>query len=820
MQAETTKLRALRPGILGLAVTCALAMAPAGAVGLGGIEVQSKLNEPFVAEIPLNVDYRGQLDDMVVHMASPEAFEAVGLQRPHDMSANLVFKVTRNARGEAVVRVTTPQKMTDPYVSFLLEVEWGNGKMVREYTAMLEPPHVVEVPHAAISAPTVSSTPMPAPTVSPPVVKPVEPQRSPAAAPASPAPSAAQQSATPPPPAAAAAPAPEPAAQPSAPEPVAPMPAPEPVASTPPAEPAPPPAPPPEPAPAPPLPPPVAATPPPPPPPAASAATGKSTLTVDRGQTLSSIAGQMQTPGVSLNRVMIALQRANPDAFVDGNINRLKAGAELRVPDAQAMAAITPDEANALVHEQVESWRHGAQPTPQLQPVEGAAAATAHADDAPSTPSAAAAPRRASARSRVAGAGDPPGQPRGARLEILPPAGNAGGSSQSGSSRGGSGSEVRAELAQNREDLASRQAEIKDLKAHVADLEKIKADSQKLLSLKDSQMAALQARLAELEKKDAQATASPASSAAGSPASSASAASPSIAAAAEAAPASSASAAPAAAVASPAAAVAATPAKAATPAPVHPAPPPPEGTPWYLRPFVLIGGGLLLFAGLLGLMLRRPAKEEPEPRRRNFDVGELAASLPRARAEVAPIVAPVAHEDVEASKVTAEVPILDAAPPVVAAPTAASQAIAAAVASPVQPQPASAEPVPPTPPSAVAVESNAVAVARASEPGETIAPVPEPPREPAPRQESAPVQQAWDMSPQAVTQLQTVTAAASKPAANKGALSVPQRIAAARTCIENGDIDNARALLEAALIDGNAAQQEEAFSLLDMIDSW
>ncbi|MBS0194458.1 MAG: hypothetical protein JSR34_09440 [Proteobacteria bacterium] len=801
MRRDPSKLRELRPAILGMAVTCALAAAQVGAVGLGGIEVQSKLNEPFVAEIPLNLDYRGQMDDMVVHMASPEAFEAVGLQRPHDMSANLVFKVTRNARGEAVVRVSTPQRMTDPYVSFLLEVEWGSGKMVREYTAMLEPPHVAEVPHAAISAPTVTSTPMPAPTVSPPVVKAVEPA-SPIAAPPTPATPAPATAAQPPAPAPVAAtppaPEPEPAAQPSTPTPA--MPAPEPIATTPPPEPAPLPPSPSE------APPPVAAT----PPPLPAAPASKSTLSVDRGQTLSSIAGQMQTPGVSLNRVMIALQRANPDAFVGGNINRLKAGVELRVPDAAAMAAITPDEANALVHEQVESWRHGAQPTPQLQPVEGAAAAAAHAADTATSSADAAAPRRASASARLAKAGDPPGQPRGARLEILPPAGNAGGSSQSGSSRGGSGSEVRAELAQSREDLAARQAEIKDLKAHVADLEKIKTDSQKLLSLKDSQMAALQARLAELEKKDAQAAASPANPAAASPVASAS--TTADVSAAQTSPASPAAASPATVA---AASPAASPAKATPPARTPPVVPPPPATPWYLRPFVLIGGGLLLFAGLLGLMLRRPAKEEPEPRRRNFDVSELAAGLPRARTAVAPVVATDAAEKADASKVTTELPILESAPSAVTEVATAAPAVAVPTSSPA---PVVAPAPTPAPVGAPVPNLSSVEPATASVPPSAAEPC-------AVQVSAAPAAKVVEPWPDLPTQpsvkpMASATAAAPPVQPAGGKWTVPQRIEAARTYIENGDIDNARAMLEAALIDGNASQQEEAFSLLDMIDSW
>lgn len=777
MQCDRSNSRGRRPGILVAAVTCALAASQVQAVGLGGIEVKSKLNEPFVAEIPLNVDYRGQMDEMSVHLASPEEFERVGLQRPAQMSANLMFKVTRNARGEAVVLVTTPQKMTDPYVSFLLDVEWGNGKMVREYTAMLEPPHVTEVPHVSISAPTVATTPMPAPSVSPPEAHAVEPsappaENSPPAAAATAAPTSAASDAS-------ADTAPPPSSSPSPASSV--EPAPEPVASTPPPEAVPPPPPPaPEPMPAP-----QVSTPPPAPPPAPVASSPDS-ITVGRGQTLSAIAAGIDPDGVSRNRVMIALQRANPDAFINGNINLMRAGAVLRIPDADAMRAITPDEANALVREQVESWRRGHGAAPQLQPVEGgthAAAATAATASAAAV--AGSAHGSVASTSTPAAAGKRPSGPHGARLEILPPAGQAGGQGQSGSAEGGAGSELRAQLAQSKEDLAARQAEIRDLKAHVADLEKIKTDSAKMIALKDSQMAALQARLAELEKKDAAAqtgsaaspavTAAPASNAADASASAASAASPAT-------PASPA-------VASPAAAVA----KNKAPTPAGRAAPPQVPTPWYTHAYVLVGGGLLLFAGLLGLMLRRPGKggEAPRrsakaaaaPRRRNFDMTPSASRMQAAGAFAAvpsattePVAAAAQTVD-ESSRVTAEV--------------AAS------------PSHWVEEPAPePQVPVGSGAQDDAVqdGVLEAEQPADRVESM-APEAYPAPEPVEAPSVPAVQPPPD-------------------GQWTVPARIEAARTCIENGDIDSARTMLEAALIDGNAAQQEEAFKLLDMIDSW
>ena len=78
---------AYKSGPLWIAVTCALASMQAQAVGLGTIEVKSKLAQPFVAEIPLTINSSDEADGLVVRLASPEAFERVGLERPNDLSA-------------------------------------------------------------------------------------------------------------------------------------------------------------------------------------------------------------------------------------------------------------------------------------------------------------------------------------------------------------------------------------------------------------------------------------------------------------------------------------------------------------------------------------------------------------------------------------------------------------------------------------------------------------------------------------------------------------------------------------------------------------
>lgn len=670
-----------------LAVALALGVvSQAQAIGLGAIEVKSPLGKPFVAEIPITLSTPNEADDLSVRLASPEAFARVGLERPNELSANLQFSIGKNARGEPVVRISTPQPMTDPYVSFLLEADWGRGKMVREYTALLDPPRTTVIRRVPIAAPVVRSTPMPMPMPQPtPVVVPTMPATVAPTVPVPPAPPpVAIAPATPSEPVAAApivesppeplvaAPMeiPPPIPVPPAPAAMPEEPAPPPI-TTAPAMPEPPPAPvapEPEPAAAPPAPPsePVAPTPTPevaeaptPPAPKSRAPTPPAkpdTHTVARGETLAHIAGGVHGEA-SLNRMMIALQRANPDAFIDQNINLLKSGSVLRIPANDEVQTLTADEANLLVQQQVESWRQSAQPPLQptaetveiARPAEKPAPASVAveskaAEPAPETVKPAA-PRASKPKRVIAKASTPkpasetaaPAKPEPAQsvaskpavahvarahLEIVPPMGGGARGSQTGASAGGSGSELRAELAQTKEDLATRNAEVGELKSRVADLEKMQQDNQSLLSMKDSKLAAMQQRLAELEKNAAATTpaTSPGSTTPAAPAIATSAT-----------PATAAASTPTATTPPPVAATAAPkPASTAKPIVAPPAAPVLE-TPWFQRPLVLIGGALLLLGGLLGLMLRR-RRPDDAGRASRYSSGTLAASLASARA--------------------------------------------------------------------------------------------------------------------------------------------------------------------------------------------
>ena len=388
----------------------ALASSSAMALGLGDIRVLSRPGQPLVAEIPIISADPSELQNLRVGLASPVTFERVGLQRPTGLVSELQFELTRTAQGRAVVRVTSASPVETPALAFLIEADWGQGRLVREYSALMDAPTSA----VALSEPEIEA---PAGAMSNAIIR--EPQAVPAQLP--------PETST-----AAAAPAPAPAAR---------------TANT--------------------------ASPRAPGPEATGAA---GDIAVRQGQTLSQIAQSLAVgQQISRERAMIALLRANPEAFIRGNINLLKQGAVLRVPDAASLAAVDGSEAAAMVREHAAQWRQS-RTLPQPAAADSSVAAA--------TP----APAAAAARSS------------GARLEIAPAvaAAAATAGSTTGTGDGNEGDMLGNEqLRQAREDVATRDAEIDELKQRVADLEKLKAQQQALVSLKDTEIAAAQARLAD-----------------------------------------------------------------------------------------------------------------------------------------------------------------------------------------------------------------------------------------------------------------------------------------------------------------------------------
>ncbi|KFA22154.1 ferrous iron transporter B, partial [Xanthomonas vasicola pv. musacearum NCPPB 4394] len=123
------------------------------ALGLGDIRVLSKPGQPLVAEIPVISNEPGELDNARVALASATTFARVGLERPQGLVGNLQFQFAQDARGRAVIRVTSSQAVDQPAINFLIEVEWDQGRLVREYSALVDAPSTA----AAIAEPAIQA---------------------------------------------------------------------------------------------------------------------------------------------------------------------------------------------------------------------------------------------------------------------------------------------------------------------------------------------------------------------------------------------------------------------------------------------------------------------------------------------------------------------------------------------------------------------------------------------------------------------------------------------------------------------------------------
>lgn len=277
----------------------------AHAAGLGKLTVNSALGQPLSAEIELLVENKNELDSLKANLASSQAFKDAQIEYAPVLTA-LRFSVDKRADGRHVLKVTTSNAINDPFLDMLVELNWASGRLLREYTVLLDPPGVAvaqTVAPVAVAAPRVApqATPQDRP-VSKPVSKPVA---KPASAPRpAPQPEQEQQSEI------------EQQAEKTQPTPAE---------------------------------------------NAISSATDKPAIDklvrVQRGDTLAGIAAGISTAEISLEEALVGLFRENPQAFVGNNMNRLKAGTTLRIPADTAMAAIGNQQASREVRLQAADWQ-------------------------------------------------------------------------------------------------------------------------------------------------------------------------------------------------------------------------------------------------------------------------------------------------------------------------------------------------------------------------------------------------------------------------------------------------------------------------------
>lgn len=172
-----------RPLKLSVALALALASQYAAAQSLGAVQVKSNLDQPLLAEIPLVSQSPGDTKNVQVGLASVEAYARAGIDRG-GIPQGVQFAVVTNAKGQPVIRVTTAQPISVPYIDLLLDVRGSGGtSVVREVTLLLDPasaqapaaapaPPVVQQP--APAAPPVARQAAPAPS-QPPTPSPAKP---------------------------------------------------------------------------------------------------------------------------------------------------------------------------------------------------------------------------------------------------------------------------------------------------------------------------------------------------------------------------------------------------------------------------------------------------------------------------------------------------------------------------------------------------------------------------------------------------------------------------------------------------------------------
>ncbi|SOY47763.1 conserved hypothetical protein with potential LysM domains [Cupriavidus taiwanensis] len=397
-----------------------LAQPAAYAAGFGQLRVQSNLGQPLQAEIDISGVTAEEAAGLSVKLAPPGAYAAAGLTYLPAVGS-LRLEVERRANGSYVARVRSSQPISEPFVDILVDMSWASGKVSRAYTFLLDP--------AGARASNQTFSPAP-------VVQAATPD-----APAAPAPAAAQP-----------APAPQAAAEAGPARPAAPArPARQSARRA--AAPA-----------------------------AATDMASGGGYTVQRGDTLYGIAGEavQGQESVSLDQMLVALYRNNPNAFIGGNMNRLRSGAVLQVPTQQQAQAVTPRAARREVVARTQGF------DAYRSRLASAAAAKLVEPDSGRQQS-------GNVTARVQEQAAPGDGPRD-ELKL------------SKAARG-----AQADAAAKAEAGVARERQLKEAEARLAQLEKNVGDMQKLLELKNAEIAKLsqanQAALANKEKADAAAKA-------------------------------------------------------------------------------------------------------------------------------------------------------------------------------------------------------------------------------------------------------------------------------------------------------------------------
>ena len=390
---------------LALAVASCVSLAPciSEAAGLGKLTVLSGLGQPLKAELEVAAN-REELVGMTARLAPQSAFRQAGVDYS-SVLGDLRFSVEKRPDGKAVVKVTSDKPINEPFLDFLMELNWPSGRLVREYTFLLDPPEIAAKQTAR-------------PVADARVVEMVRGGGAQV--------DRAERSE-------------------SAERPKLSKPAPRPVVDD-------------------------------KPPAADKKATGSAEVrAVQSGDTLRKIAAETRMEGVSLDQMLVGLFQKNPDAFIGNNMNRLKAGAILGLPEKAEIEAVSDAEAKKMLLAQSGDWNA------YRQKLASATAKAPAKDDSPAQASAG--KITAKVDEKALPAEQAKDQVKVSRTEMAAK-GDAAGKS------------VLASEA----DLIARDRSLKEAQERLVLLEKNVSELQKLLEMKNQKLAELQQQ--GVSKKD------------------------------------------------------------------------------------------------------------------------------------------------------------------------------------------------------------------------------------------------------------------------------------------------------------------------------
>ena len=368
------------------------------AAGLGKITVLSALGQPLKAELEVTAT-RDEAPSLQARVAAADAFRQAGIEYSPALMTLRFSRDIKERGGRRYLEISTDRPLNEPFIDMLVELTWASGRLVREYTFLLDPPDLAAkaVP-APVAAPEVKTEPA--------MVKPVEKAAAPVAAETRPVvdsrPAVSKQ------------PAEKPAAR---------------IAEKP--------------------------------------ATGSS-RTVVAGDTLGKIAAQTKPEGVSLDQMLVSLFRSNKEAFDGGNMNRLKAGKILSIPDAEAANQVSAGDARKEVVAQAADFN-----VYRKRLASAAAAEPAKDQGAKQAVSGKIAPK-VEDKAPLAKGKD--------KLEV----------SRTEAARDAKGKPLQGRIATLEEDLVARDRALKEASGRIAELEKNLSDLKKLADMKSQAGADLQ----------------------------------------------------------------------------------------------------------------------------------------------------------------------------------------------------------------------------------------------------------------------------------------------------------------------------------------